>query len=59
MNAASPRPNRTPTAETRPPATPLLASQQLFSGGNTVHIEHAGQIYQLRITRENRLILTK
>lgn len=38
---------------------PLISSGQLFRQGNTLRIEHAGQIYQLRLTRENRLILTK
>lgn len=54
-----------PTLETvplRPPAggqLPLIAASQLFRQGTTLRIEHAGQIYQLRLTRENRLILTK
>lgn len=54
-----------PTLETtplQPPAAgqlPLIASGQLFRQGTTLRIEHAGQIYQLRVTRENRLILTK
>lgn len=58
-------PEMTPTLETvplRPPAgsqLPLIASDQLFRQGTTLRIEHAGQIYQLRVTRENRLILTK
>jgi hemin uptake protein HemP len=38
---------------------PLLATRQLFRHGNTLRIEHAGQCYLLRITRENKLILTK
>lgn len=37
----------------------LIASGQLFRQGNTLRIEHSGQVYQLRITRENKLILTK
>ena len=36
-----------------------IASGELFQGGSTVEIEHAGQRYLLRITRENKLILTK
>lgn len=31
----------------------------LFKGTTAVEIEHAGQRYVLRITRENKLILTK
>ena len=46
------------------PAPPVLAgtvvrSSSLFASARTVLIEHAGQHYQLRITRENKLILTK
>ncbi len=36
-----------------------LSSQELFRNGNTVRIEHAGQTYWLRLTRGNKLILTK
>ena len=37
----------------------VVRAEQLFQGGRTVCIEHAGQRYHLRITRENKLILTK
>lgn len=40
-------------------APTVIDSRQLFQGGNTVQIAHAGQCYQLRLTRENKLILTK
>jgi hemin uptake protein HemP len=36
-----------------------LTSRELFRHGNTVRIEHAGQTYWLRLTRGNKLILTK
>jgi hemin uptake protein HemP len=36
-----------------------IDSRQLFANGNTLLIEHFGQRYTLRITRENKLILTK
>ncbi|MCK6410995.1 MAG: hemin uptake protein HemP [Azonexus sp.] len=36
-----------------------IDSRQLLGGRNLIEIEHAGQRYQLRITRENKLILTK
>jgi hemin uptake protein HemP len=36
-----------------------VTSEQLFQGARTLCIEHAGQRYLLRITRENKLILTK
>lgn len=44
------------------PATgnlPRMGSEQILRGANTVEIEHAGQRYLLRVTRENKLILTK
>lgn len=36
-----------------------LFSQELFRSGNTVCIEHQGEHYWLRLTRGNKLILTK
>ena len=42
-----------------PHQAPRLDSAQLLQGSSTVEIEHAGQRYQLRVTRENKLILTK
>lgn len=36
-----------------------LSSEELFHNCNTVQIMHAGQSYWLRLTRGNRLILTK
>lgn len=43
----------------RATTVPCIDSGQLFQQGSTVHIEHAGQCYVLRVTRENKLILTK
>jgi len=34
-------------------------SQMLFAGKQEIVIEHDGQAYKLRITRQNKLILTK
>ncbi len=34
-------------------------SQQLFAGQQEILIEHAGHAYRLRITRQDKLILTK
>lgn len=39
--------------------TPRIGSNQLLSGGNELVIEHAGQEYRLRLTRNDKLILTK
>ena len=38
---------------------PLINTQQLFQDQNTLRIAHEGNLYLLRITRENKLILTK
>lgn len=36
-----------------------IASGKLLGGGNELVIEHAGQEYRLRLTRNDKLILTK
>lgn len=41
------------------PLPPRVTSTELLRGQNTVEIEHGGQRYFLRLTRENKLILTK
>ena len=56
-------------AQTKPPlsttladsntARPRIESEEILRGNTTVEIEHAGQRYLLRVTRENKLILTK
>lgn len=38
---------------------PVLDSEQLFRGGRVVHIQHEGALYQLRLTKLGKLILTK
>jgi hemin uptake protein HemP len=38
---------------------PVVDSQDLFRGGKQLMILHAGQVYTLRQTRDNKLILTK
>ena len=50
----------------RPPCAPpqddhplRISSSELLCGRRTLEIEHAGQRYILRLTRENKLILTK
>lgn len=44
-----------PSTENRP----RLASEEILRGALIAEIEHAGQCYLLRVTRENKLILTK
>lgn len=40
-------------------ALPQLQSQHLFAYGREIRILHEGEEYRLRLTRNNRLILTK
>lgn len=40
-------------------ALPTLQSNNLFALGNEIRIQHAGEEYRLRLTKNNRLILTK
>ena len=48
-----------PKPPARTEAIPCYPSRELFCGRREVCIEHAGQTYRLRITRQNKLILTK
>jgi hemin uptake protein HemP len=52
-----------PAKTTQPAATtaprPRVPSEQLLQGAPAVEIAHDGQLYLLRMTRENKLILTK
>ena len=36
-----------------------IDSETLLAGASILEIDHAGQRYLLRVTRENKLILTK
>ncbi|MEZ5866297.1 MAG: hemin uptake protein HemP [Geminicoccaceae bacterium] len=38
---------------------PAVDSQALLAGRSSIRIRHAGETYSLRLTRKNRLILTK
>ncbi|MFT3930882.1 MAG: hemin uptake protein HemP [Spongiibacteraceae bacterium] len=51
--------NVEPMLESNSPPATHLSSHELFQKGNTVRIDHAGQTYWLRLTRGNKLILTK
>lgn len=57
MNAPFSLFNR-PAAETTQ-SLPMLHSNNLFALGREIRILHAGEEYRLRLTRNNRLILTK
>jgi hemin uptake protein HemP len=58
MNPQPPSPERTPLAE-QTESRPRIDSEKILGGATTVEIEHAGQRCLLRVTRENKLILTK
>lgn len=56
----NPRPLPPPPVAGRDAAPPAIDSRSLFAPGQSiVFIEHGGQRYTLRLTRENKLILTK
>lgn len=41
------------------PGVPRISSQQLLDGGRELVIQHQGGEYHLRLTRNDKLILTK
>jgi hemin uptake protein HemP len=41
------------------PPTRAIDSRELLDGARELCIEHLGEIYRLRVTRQNKLILTK
>jgi len=68
QSARHPDTVQTPAAESiRPvfepdqqmPAQASIAAQQLFQGSQEILINHNGDIYRLRITKNDKLILTK
>ena len=48
-----------PPGGSAPPARRRLTSQALLGADKEVEIEHAGQLYRLRLTSLGKLILTK
>jgi hemin uptake protein HemP len=46
-------------AVVEPPSVPRVESAMLFHHGREVIIVHRGQEYRLRITKSDKLILTK
>ncbi len=61
--ALSEKPNTAPTLQSpervKVPTQLRLHSAELFSTAREVVIEHAGEEYRLRLTRQGKLILTK
>lgn len=45
--------------ERQPPNAPMISSNKLFEGAREIQIEHRGQVYRLRRTRSEKLILHK
>lgn len=58
MNS-QPKPPAQTLTSSAPTQRPRVESGALLQGSSSVEIEHAGQRYLLRVTRENKLILTK
>lgn len=58
MEQATP-PRNTDTETTPISIRPRVSSTDILQGQACAEIEHAGQCYLLRVTRENKLILTK
>jgi hemin uptake protein HemP len=58
MNS-QPKPVQSATLPPPIETLPRVDSEKILQGAQTVEIEHAGQRYLLRVTRENKLILTK
>jgi len=48
-----------PAAPPRPCAPAEIPASTLFQGRQEIRIEHQGEQYRLRITRNGKLILTK
>jgi len=46
-------------ARTIPVASHSIESRDLFAGTREVRIHHGQEVYRLRLTSQNRLILTK
>lgn len=45
--------------DTTTPRPPRVPSEEIFLGEGKIVIEHNGEEYILRITRQNKLLLTK
>ncbi len=56
MNSPAQTPAQTPPVKFAPE---VVSATTLMRGQPVLHIEHAGERYQLRLTRNGKLILTK
>ncbi|SFK64557.1 hemin uptake protein HemP [Falsiroseomonas stagni] len=48
-----------PLPEPPPAPAPTLTSETLLQGGREATILHGGEVYRLRLTSKDKLILTK
>ncbi|MSQ96215.1 MAG: hemin uptake protein HemP [Gemmataceae bacterium] len=53
------RDDRKPPREVSAVSPKVVSTQELFAGEREICIEHEGEMYRLRITRRNKLILQK
>jgi len=51
--------SRRAVASPTPKPAKLIPSSSVFGGETEIGIEHHGELYRLRITRQGKLILTK
>jgi len=58
MHDEPPRPAVSPHIPELPSAPRQIASGELFGGAREIVIEHGGRLYRLRITQNDKLILT-
>ena len=51
--------NECTTGPNSSPSIPVLSSSDLLQGATEIRIDHGGEMYRLRQTRQGKLILTK
>ena len=59
MNNQSENPVINKTADEKIGAVRVVTSEMLFEGGRELVIKHRGEDYRLRLTSQEKLILTK
>lgn len=59
MSVAEPLLPTLKISEMQPAVPHVVDSRELFCGGRQLLILHAGHVYTLRQTKDNKLILTK
>ncbi|MBI5330774.1 MAG: hemin uptake protein HemP [Betaproteobacteria bacterium] len=53
------KPTVSPASQPTPPRPEVVSASLLLCGKGVLLIEHAGERYQLRLTKNGKLILTK